>query len=149
MYFCLSTAQEALFCARTIFPVEKYFSELIRSCSIYYLSENYLQNSLCFRSMLLITRVRQVVFFFLKSELFVNWNAKASPDEGFPLPRTDIDLLCGRLWLRGGASVLLSEVHLFDSPGLHFEVSLGKILNPKLLLMCWSASRMAATAISV
>ena len=37
----------------------------------------------------------------------------------------------------------------FDSPGLHVEVSLGKILNPKLLLMCWSASYMAATAIIV
>ena len=27
------------------------------------------------------------------------------------------------------------------------EVSLGKILNPKLLLMCWSAPCMAATAL--
>ena len=26
----------------------------------------------------------------------------------------------------------------FDFSGLHVEVSLGKILNPKLLLMCWS-----------
>ena len=34
-------------------------------------------------------------------------------------------------------------------PGLHVEVSLVKILNPKLLLMCWSASCMAATTISV
>ena len=31
---------------------------------------------------------------------------------------------------------------------LHVEVSLGEILNPKLLLMCWSAPCMAATAIS-
>ena len=28
---------------------------------------------------------------------------------------------------------------LVDSPGLHVEVSLGKILNPKPLLMCWLA----------
>ena len=49
------------------------------------------------------------------------------------------------MWLRGRASVLLSEGHWFDSPGLHVEVSLGKILNPKLLLMCWSAPWMAAT----
>ena len=33
--------------------------------------------------------------------------------------------------------------------GLHVEVSFGKILNPKLLLMCWSASCMAATTTSV
>ena len=37
----------------------------------------------------------------------------------------------GRLWLGGRASVLLSEGHWFDSPGLHVEVSLGKILNHK------------------
>ena len=42
-----------------------------------------------------------------------------------------------------------SEGRCFDSPGLHVEASLGKILNPKLLLMCWSAPCMAATAISV
>ena len=41
----------------------------------------------------------------------------------------------GQLWLRGRASVLLLEDPWFDSPGLHVEVSLGKILNPKLLLM--------------
>ena len=38
---------------------------------------------------------------------------------------------------------------LFDSPGLHVEVSFGKILNPKLLLMCRSAPCVAATTISV
>lgn len=59
----------------------------------------------------------------------MNWNAKASPDEGFPLSSTDIDLLCGQLWLGGRASVLLLEVRRFDSPVLHFKVSLGKILN--------------------
>ena len=32
---------------------------------------------------------------------------------------------------------------------LYVEVSLGKILNPKLLLMCWLAPCMAATDISV
>ena len=42
----------------------------------------------------------------------------------------------GQLWLRGGASVLLSEGRWFDFPGLHVKVSLGKILNTKLLLMC-------------
>ena len=46
---------------------------------------------------------------------------------------------CGRLWLRGRASVLLSEGCWFDSTGLHVKVSLGRILNLKLLLMCWSA----------
>ena len=35
------------------------------------------------------------------------------------------------------------------SPGLHDKVSLCKILNPKLLLMCWSAPCTAATAINV
>ena len=49
---------------------------------------------------------------------------------------------------RGRASVLLSEVLWFDSPGLHVEVFLGKTLNPKLHLMCWSAPCTAATAIS-
>ena len=53
------------------------------------------------------------------------------------------------LWLRGRASALLSEGGWFDSPGLHFQVSLAKILNPKLFLMCWSSPHMAATAISV
>ena len=47
------------------------------------------------------------------------------------------------------ASLLLSEDFCFDSPGLHVEVSLGKILNSKLLLMCWSSSCMAATTIGV
>ena len=47
--------------------------------------------------------------------------------------------LMGWLWLRGRASVLLLERRRFDSPGLHVEVPLGKILNPKLLLMCWFA----------
>ena len=42
--------------------------------------------------------------------------------------------------------LLLSEGRWFHSPGLHVEVSLGKILNPKLLLMWWSAPCMAATA---
>ena len=41
------------------------------------------------------------------------------------------------MWLRGRASALLSEAPCFHSPGLHVEVSLGKILNPKLLLMRW------------
>ena len=57
-----------------------------------------------------------------------------------------------RLWLRSRASVLLSECRGFDSPGLHVEVSLGKILkimNPKLLLMCCSASCISATTISL
>ena len=44
-------------------------------------------------------------------------------------------LSCGQLGLRGRASVLLSEGRWIDSLGLH--VSLGKIPNPKLLLMCW------------
>ena len=34
-------------------------------------------------------------------------------------------------------------------PRLHVKVSLGKTLNPKLILMCWSAPCMAATTISV
>ena len=48
----------------------------------------------------------------------------------------------------GRASVLLSG-YWFNCTGLCVEVSLGKILNPKLLLMCCSAPCMAATAISV
>ena len=55
--------------------------------------------------------------------------------------------MSGVLWIR--FSVLLSKGCWFDSPGLHVEVTLGKILNPKLLLMCCSAPRMAATTISV
>ena len=35
------------------------------------------------------------------------------------------------------------------SPGLHIKVSLGRLLNPKLLPMCWPAPCMAATAIGV
>ena len=58
------------------------------------------------------------------------------------------------LWLRGRASVLLLEGLWFDFSGLHVKVvkakvSLGKILNLKLLLMCWLAPCVAATAISV
>ena len=37
----------------------------------------------------------------------------------------------------------------FDSRRLHVKVSLGKILNPKLLLMCWLGPCMAATTISI
>ena len=33
----------------------------------------------------------------------------------------------------------------FDSPGMHVEVPLGGILNPKLLLMCLLAPLLAAT----
>ena len=58
-------------------------------------------------------------------------------------------ILLGWLWLSGRTSILLLEVHWSYSPGLHLQVSLGKILNPKLLLMCWLAPCMAATAISV
>ena len=54
-----------------------------------------------------------------------------------------------RLLLRGRASVWLQEDRWFRSPGLHVEMSLGKILNPKLLLMCWSAPCMTATAMRV
>ena len=58
-------------------------------------------------------------------------------------------VVSGQLCPRGRASVLLLDGCWFDSPGLHVKVSLFKILNPKLLLMCWSALCMAATAISV
>ena len=54
-----------------------------------------------------------------------------------------------QLWLRGRANILLLEGRWFDSLGLHIKVSLGKILNPKLLLMFWLAICTAATAISV
>ena len=50
-----------------------------------------------------------------------------------------------KLWLRGRASILLSEGHWVDCPGLHVEVSLCKILNPKLL----PAHCITATAICV
>ena len=55
----------------------------------------------------------------------------------------------GWLWLKGSASVLLSEGCWSDSPGPHVEVSLGKILNPKLFLMCWLAPCEAAFIISL
>ena len=51
----------------------------------------------------------------------------------------------GLFWVLWRAAVDRS----FDSPGLHVKVSLGKILNPKLLLMFWLAACMAATTISV
>ena len=54
----------------------------------------------------------------------------------------------GFLAAQGRASILLLEDCWFNSPGLHLEISLGKILNPKLLPMCWLAPCMAATAIS-
>ena len=66
-----------------------------------------------------------------------------------PKKKACVQLGMGKLWLRGRASVLLSEGCLFDSPGLHAELCLGKILNPKLPLMCCLAPYMAATAISV
>ena len=58
-------------------------------------------------------------------------------------------LIVGGLSSGYWASVLLWEGRWFDSPCLHVKVSLGKILNPKLFLMCWLAPCMAATAISV
>ena len=50
------------------------------------------------------------------------------------------------LWLRDGASVLLSEGRWFNSPRLHVEVSLGKILLwdlyvPKRLLVLPNTTR--------
>ena len=53
-------------------------------------------------------------------------------------------LLCSKKWLwpRGRASVSLSEGRWFDFPGLHVEVSLGKILNPRPLLMLASMMSM-------
>ena len=56
---------------------------------------------------------------------------------------------CTKHPLWGRASVLLSERRWFDCPGRHVQVSLGKMLNPKWILMCWSAPCMAATTISV
>ena len=50
-------------------------------------------------------------------------------------------------WLRGRASVLFSEGCWFTSPHLHIEVSSGKILIPKLLLMCWSEPCIAAISV--
>ena len=46
-------------------------------------------------------------------------------------PETDNQWVKGRLWLKGRASVLLSEGRWFDSPGLHVKVSLGEILKPQ------------------
>ena len=43
----------------------------------------------------------------------------------------------GQLWLRGRASISVLEGRWFDSLGLHVDVSLDKVLSPKLLLMCW------------
>ena len=72
------------------------------------------------------------------------WRIITVSFKGIVPPKMKIGSEKGRLWLRGRASVLLSEGRWFDSPGMHVEVSLGEILNPKLLLMC-----MAATAINV
>ena len=55
----------------------------------------------------------------------------------------------GQLWLRGSTSVMLLKGCLFEYLSLHVKVSLSKILNPKLLLVCWLAPCMAATTISV
>ena len=41
--------------------------------------------------------------------------------------------------------VYVLEGRWFNSPGLHVEVSLGKIVNPKLLLMRWLASCITIT----
>ena len=47
----------------------------------------------------------------------------------------DMGMVSGLLHgARGGCGVLLSEGRWFNSPGLPVKVSLGKILNPKLLL---------------
>ena len=54
----------------------------------------------------------------------------------------------GWLWLRGGASIYYQRVTGSIPPCLFVEMSLGKTLNPELLLMCGSAPCMAATAIS-
>ena len=51
--------------------------------------------------------------------------------------------------LRGLHRLVPSVCRWFDSLGLHVEVSLGKTLKPKLLLMSWSAPCTAAAAISV
>ena len=48
----------------------------------------------------------------------------------------------------GQSQHLVIIMLLVRFPWSHVEVSMGKILNPKLLLMCWSAPVMAATAIS-
>ena len=53
-----------------------------------------------------------------------------------------LDKVKEQLWLSGRASVLLIEGRWCESPGLHVKVSLGKILNPKLLLICGSAPTM-------
>ena len=49
---------------------------------------------------------------------------------------------------QGYRQCLLLEGRWFTSPGLHVKESLGKILNPKLL-MCWLAPWIAATTISI
>ena len=48
-------------------------------------------------------------------------------------PQTSLNIDTFMKWLRDRATVLLSEGRWFDSPGLQVGVSLGKILNPKLL----------------
>ena len=80
-------------------------------------------------------------------EIFqILWNTCIAKQGNFTRLLKVLVLNC---WLRGRASVLLSEGHWFDFPGLHVEVSLGKIMNPKLLPTCWSAPDLAATGISV
>ena len=86
------------------------------------------------------------VYFFLFLQLNV-WASWLCSNFCWTALRCVWVCVCGRLWLRGRASILLSEGHSLDSPGLLVNVSLGSIPNHKLLLMCWSAPCMTATAI--
>ena len=83
-----------------------------------------------------------VVGFITHAHLFVGLSAPWM-EGGFTKNRIDPINFWSRSWLRGRAGIILLEGSWFDSPGLHVEVSLGKRLSPKLLLMCWSAPCMA------
>ena len=62
----------------------------------------------------------------------------------------DVDNIVNKqLWLRVKPASCYRKIAGSIPPGLHVKMSLGKILSPKLLLMCWHAPCMAATAISV
>ena len=80
-----------------------------------------------------------IITYQLKESRF-NWNITIWPE------LHKFVMAAWWLWLRDGASVLLSEGRWFNSPGLHVEVSLGKILLwdlyvPKRLLVLPNTTR--------
>ena len=74
------------------------------------------------------------------------WQSVLEQETESKLPLMFWSASCIQLWLRGRINVLIFDGFWFDPPGLHAEVSLSKILNPKLLLMCWSCMAVTTTS---